>query len=106
MWDAGLKQGPSGTSAIILVNTNGAFYNQQAKVGKDVPGVPPLLVPANVGPFQGGSLGAQIGLLIHEFAHSLNLIPSDKTSSDQSNQNMNTIFKNCLSAIQEAIKEF
>lgn len=103
MWDASLKPSPMGSPAIIQVNNYGGFYHNSVKAQL---GPASMFVSGSVGPFEGGSLGAQVDLLLHEFAHFLKLIPSDKDNADQSVTNAETITKTCLSAIQEAIKAF
>jgi RHS repeat-associated protein len=92
----------TGKGAVILLNQPGPFYYPK---GIDSHG---KTVPLQEGPYAGGSPEAQATILLHEIAHTLNLIPSDKPAQDPrgdiNNANTQTILDNCKQAIDDAIK--
>lgn len=55
--------------------------------------------------FLGGTLEAQITVLLHEFAHNVSKIPSDTGDSEQSTKNTDTILDNCDDDIKAAAKK-
>jgi len=54
--------------------------------------------------YQGGGLEAQITILLHEFAHTMDLIPRDKVGGDRSPENTEKILEHCRKAIEDAVK--
>jgi len=108
MENAYFRPGPAGGT--IELNQNGAFSQASAYAGQNSPGVTFPRVPLSQGPFAGGTLGAQIVVLLHEFAHSLNLIAPDNGptagAAAQSGTNTGTILDNCLTAIKVALQSF
>jgi len=75
-----------------------------AQVGQGFRPFPPFLfklVPDHCGwvPFNGGTRSAQVTILLHEFAHTINLVPPDRNSTVQSNANTETVLKNCRQQI-------
>jgi len=53
-------------------------------------------------PLNGGTLQAQIGIFLHELAHTINAIPSESNNTDQAGQNTNTVMKQCKKRINAA----
>ena len=89
-----------GSNASVFLNTNGAFFNETTEL-RTAAGNMPLgdrAFPAIGGLFSGGSLGARITIVLHEFAHTLGLIPPD-TGGDDSAANTKTILEKCKDAI-------
>ena len=84
----------AGMSATIFINPNGPFFNAfSSAMGNKV---------MQVGPFNGGTLSAQISILLHEFSHTLNAIPSDHNNVTQSVENTNTVIRHCRRQISAA----
>jgi len=105
-----MKPGPGGTGAIEL-NQNGAFFQQSAYEFKpDVVTPSPRRVPAYARSFRGNTLGAQILTMLHEFAHIEGVIDPDNgpisQAATKSGNNTALVEKNCLTAIQDALKAF
>jgi len=72
----------NGYGAIITINANGAFFHRKSDIYKaDWPGSLPVRTSTwriiHVGPYEGGTLRAQIIVLLHEFAHVVGAIPED-----------------------------
>lgn len=65
----------SGSQGPIFINPNSAFSNSSVPVnGQNI--------AISIGPFKGATMGAQEGILAHEFGHKTNAIPSDATSKN------------------------
>jgi hypothetical protein len=72
----------NGRGATITINANGAFFHRKGDIYKaDWPGSLPVRTTTwriiHVGPYEGGTLRAQIIVLLHEFAHVVGAIPED-----------------------------
>jgi hypothetical protein len=72
----------NGRGAIITINAHGAFFNRIGDIYKsDWPGSLPVRTGAwraiHVGPYDGGTVRAQIVVLLHEFAHVVGAVPED-----------------------------
>ena len=72
----------NGYGATITINANGAFFHRKGDIYKaDWPGSLPVRTSTwriiHVGPYEGGTLRAQIIVLLHEFAHVVGAIPAD-----------------------------
>jgi hypothetical protein len=83
-------EGPSDAPGFaIVINDNGAFFNKN--------------VTTDIGQLQGNTIAARIFILIHEFAHSMEVpgfVP-DGSSQALVNQNDQLIQKNCSKTISE-----
>jgi hypothetical protein len=102
----------AGLNADIYLNPHGAFYETTAFV-RDSSGLPvktkpnaPLTIGGTSNPYQysGGSIQAQAVILLHELAHTLNLIPADGKSPGQSLTNTQTILDKCKAEIDKLKK--
>jgi RHS repeat-associated protein len=96
---------------IIELNQNGAFFQANVYAFKPSPGVRPPPAAAMSGSYGGDTLAARVSIMLHEFAHILNLIPPDSSpvaseAGVKSGANTATIEKNCATAIKEAVKAF
>jgi hypothetical protein len=87
-----------GDRSMIFVNSAGFMLNSAGFIGAQ-----PVTLPG-LGPFAPNTVGTQIVGLLHEFAHTLDLIPRDQGNVSQSVRNTKTILDNCLTAILAAIK--
>lgn len=95
-----------GVQATINLNNAGAFFNQIGLInGEHKP-----LQEGNSsgGTFAGGSLGAQATILLHEIAHTIDLIRNDSPAVDPTgkinDKNTQTILDHCLSTIKSTIQ--
>jgi hypothetical protein len=85
----------SGKDGPIFVNPSGPFFKSSAIVNFKI-------TQLNVAPgFTGGTLRTQEVILLHELGHKVGAIPSDRNSTSQSNQNTETIIKNCLRELSQ-----
>jgi hypothetical protein len=94
---AATTQGTFANSTIFL-NTSGAFFQAVTAGGQ---GVQAGAFP-RVGSFFANSPQARMSILLHEFAHNVNAVPSDKGNPAQSAKNTKTIEENCGEAIRQA----
>jgi RHS repeat-associated protein len=105
-WAARTTQ-DAGLDATIILNQNGAFYKDRALV-RDAHGSILTTGDLTIGGadkserYQGKSLGAQVTILAHELAHTINAIPSDAGNPKQSVANTQTILDKCKSEIDKA----
>jgi hypothetical protein len=94
-----------GAYGTITINSNGAFFASLARV-EDVPkeGGPRMMHAAHalhVGPYNGGTLRAQMIALLHEFGHMLDLLPTDENNVDgKSVQNTNEVLRFCRAQVE------
>ena len=84
----GQSEQGSGSNGPIFINPNSAFSHGTVSMN----GQPTAI---SIGPFKGGTNGAQEGILAHEFGHKTNAIPSDGKSVDQSWKNTDTVMHYC-----------
>jgi hypothetical protein len=96
-----------GAYGTITINSNGAFFASQAQV-QDVPkeGGPRMMLmygarALHVGPYDGGTLRAQMTALLHEFGHLLDLLPTDGNDvGGKSVQNTNEVLRFCRAQVE------
>lgn len=79
----------TGSGSTITMNLNSPFM-LPVRIQN---GAPPSLY--KVGSFVSASPQGRMGMLLHELAHTLNMIPRDGTSRDQSIRNTQTIMDHC-----------
>jgi RHS repeat-associated protein len=77
----------------IQIVPNGPFDNQINAQGRT----------NRIGPFIGGTLGAEALILLHEFAHDILAIPADGKDIKKSVQNTSTISEKCYDTILQAL---
>lgn len=100
----------TGANSTIDLNPNGAFFNSTAffanSMGSGSPATGDLTIGGSDNPRQyaGGSIQAQATILLHEFAHTINLIPSDGGDATQSLKNTQTILDHCKDEIDKLKK--
>jgi RHS repeat-associated protein len=94
---AATTQGTFANSTIFL-NPNGQFFSAVTGGGS---GVQAGALRA-VGSFSPMSPQARMSIMLHEFAHNVNAVPSDKRNPAQSAKNTKTIENNCGEAIKQA----
>ena len=94
-----------GRYATITINTNGAFFYPMAgvvevwKEGGPVGHHGPREI--KVGPYAGDTMHAQVLVLLHEFGHVLDLLPTDEHNVDgKSVQNTNEVLRFCRAEIE------
>jgi hypothetical protein len=102
----------TGPGTTVTINGNGAFFRTTGDVykfewagsiGKDTGSSRHL----HVGPFDGGTLEAQIVTLLHELAHVIGAVPSDDSSLvgfTRSQENTELILHHCQSKAEAAGK--
>jgi len=95
----------TGPGTTVTINGNGAFFRTRGDVykiewtgsiGNDTGSWRHL----HVGPFDGGTLGAQVVTLLHELAHVIGAVPSDDSSVGGfalSQENTELILRHCQS---------
>jgi hypothetical protein len=89
----------TGPDSEIRINRNGPFFRESAFIrGTSTTRF------LNIGRFGGNTLQAQVTMILHEFAHNLNLIPSDSRNPNRSVENTKSILDRCKEAINKAIK--
>jgi RHS repeat-associated protein len=95
----------SPNTVLIWTNSPAGVPMQPANFGGQS-GPPALL---HIGSFLGGTLGADVVIMMHELAHVVDAIPRDGPSVDPtgklSQQNTDTILKNCEDAIKDALSQ-
>jgi len=99
----------NGRYATITINRNGAFLSRMAAlVEEQNDAAAPTLRGARtlrVGPYEGESLHAQILVLLHEFGHIVDLLPTDEGDQDgKSVRNTNEVLRFCREEIESAVK--
>jgi hypothetical protein len=101
-----------GPGSNISINANGAFFRAKASVYR-APWVGSILTDTgqwrhlHVGPFDGGTLPAQVISLLHELAHVVGRIPRDDSSPTGlaiSQQNTELILQHCRTSANRAEK--
>ena len=93
----------SPTTVLVWTNCPLGVPMQPANFGGNA-GPPALL---HIGSFLGGTLGADVIMMLHELAHIVDVIPRDGPSVDPtgkvSQQNTDTILKNCEDALKDVM---
>jgi hypothetical protein len=102
----------AGPGATIIVNGNGAFFRSTGDLYKvewrgGMENDTGAWRHLHIGPFDGGSLQAQIIALLHELAHVIGALPSDDSSVvgfGLSQENTNLILHYCQSEANATVK--
>src|SRR6266700_4671634 len=102
----------TGPGTIVTINGNGAFFRTTGEVYKiEWPGAmgndTGTSRHLHVGPFDGGTLQAQIVTLLHELAHVIGAVPSDDSyvvSFARSQENTELILRYCQAEADKAGK--
>jgi hypothetical protein len=96
-----------GAGSTITLNSNGAFFVYRAPVSVRLSGGGPLIPQStrqlHVGSYSGGSLNAQITVLLHEYGHIVGLLPVDRGEAGSallSTQNTDTVLDHCRRQIE------
>jgi hypothetical protein len=97
----------SGTGATVTINGNGAFFRDRGDIYRlDWPTGMAIETGdrrvIHVGPYQGGTLRAQIITLLHELGHVVNAIPEDDSSRfgpARSQKNTDIIVRQCKRSV-------
>lgn len=84
----------AGQGSTIAMNLNSPFMLPVRPQN----GGPPMIF--TIGPFISASPQGKVGMLFHELAHTLNMIPRDGGNRDQSIKNTQTIMEHCEAAIR------
>jgi RHS repeat-associated protein len=94
----------TGSDSQINVNQNGGFFKGSAFISVDgtVTTETGFLTVGGPSTYAGGTLGAQVTALLHEFAHNVGAIPPDAGNGAQSVANTKSILANCKGAIDAA----
>jgi len=97
----------AGPGAIVTINGNGAFFRDRGDIyrlqwptGMTVETGDRRVI--HVGPYQGGTLRAQIITLLHELAHVVDAIPEDDSSKfgpARSQRNTDIIVQQCKRSV-------
>lgn len=109
---AWIDQGPyiartmqnGGTGSTVTINGNGAFFRRKDEIYK-ISWVGGMEIPTgtwkylHIGPYDGGTLPAQVIAVLHELAHVINAIPGDDTSRIRSQQNTELVLQYCKSEV-------
>jgi hypothetical protein len=93
----------TGPGTTVTINGNGAFFRTRGDVYKfdwtgSIGNDTGSLRHLHVGPFDGGTLEAQIVTLLHELAHVIGAVPSDDSSVGgflRSQENTELILRHC-----------
>lgn len=98
-----------GRYATITINANGAFFNPIAivlQVWKEGGPIGERRKRAtDVGPYAGDSTHAQVLVLLHEFGHVLDILPTDENNVDgKSVRNTNEVLRFCRSEVESKTK--
>jgi hypothetical protein len=97
----------SGPGATVTINGNGAFFRDRGDIYRlDWPAGMAIETGdrrvIHVGPYQGGTLRAQIITLLHELAHVVDAIPEDDSSRfgpARSQKNTDIIVRQCKRSV-------
>jgi len=94
-----------GSYATITINMRGAFFSPMARVVEvQKERGPWSLLGARVlgvGPYAGDSMHAQILVLLHEFGHLVDLLPTDEGDQDgKSVQNTSEVLRFCRAEVE------
>lgn len=91
-----------GTGSTVTINGNGAFFRRKDEIYK-IGWVGAMEIPTgtwkylHIGPYDGGTLPAQVIAVLHELAHVINAIPRDDSSHILSQQNTELVLQYCKS---------
>jgi hypothetical protein len=98
-----------GPYATITINAKGAFFSPMANVvevwkeGGPVSNRSPRVT--DVGPYAGDTMHAQVLVLLHEFGHVLDILPTDENNVDgKSVQNTNEVLRFCRTEVESKNK--
>jgi hypothetical protein len=102
----------TGSGSIVTLNARGAFFRARNQIyQKDWQGGMPyetgILRNIHVGPYDGGTLRAQIVTLLHELAHVVGAIPEDdsrKFGPGRSQQNTELVLRHCKAVAEISAK--
>lgn len=102
----------TGPGTIVILNANGPFFHSRINLYiLNLPGGVPVYTGhhmfTHVGPYDGGSLRAQIIILLHELAHVIGGIPEDDSSRfgfARSRANTATVLQYCRPATDGFLK--
>jgi hypothetical protein len=111
-WGAWVDYGPyiarttqnAGPGATVTINANGAFFRRKDEISK-ISWIGGLEIPTgtwkhlHIGPYDGGTLQAQVVAVLHELAHVINAIPDDDASRIRSQQNTQLVLHYCKSEV-------
>lgn len=94
-----------GRYATITINANGAFFSPNASVRVLLKDGGPLTIrtprPTDVGPYRGDTTLAQVLVLLHEFGHVLDILPTDENDVDgKSVHNTNEVLRFCRAEVE------
>lgn len=96
-----------GAGSTIILNSHGAFFIDRAPVSVRLSGGGPLIPQSrrqlHVGSYDGGSLNAQITVLLHEYGHIVGLLPVDRGEAGSallSTRNTETVLDHCRRQIE------
>ena len=98
-----------GAYAAVTLNAKGAFFSAMAGVVEVYKEGGPSSFRGtrllHVGPYDGGTLLAQIVTLLHEFGHVLDLLPTDMDDLDgKSGRNTNEVLRSCTAEVEMAAR--
>jgi hypothetical protein len=96
-----------GAYSTVTVNSNGAFFHAVAAAHETFKDRPSYILTGvrilKVGPYEGGTLRAQVLSLLHEFGHVLDLLPGDLDNVDgKSMQNTQEVLGHCRAEIDSS----
>jgi hypothetical protein len=102
----------SGPGATVTINANGAFFHDRGDIYRlNWPGGIAFETGnrryIHVGPYQGGTLRAQVLALLHELAHVVGAIPEDSSSRfgpRRSQKNTEIIVQRCKRTVDSIVR--
>ncbi len=95
----------TGENSTIYINQNGAFFRSRAFFEGSTDTHPLRFKGENEYGFGGDTLNARVGIILHEFAHNVDKIPSDAGNPSQSTKNNDTILKECEDSIKATTEQ-
>jgi hypothetical protein len=103
----------AGPGAAVTINANGAFFRRKDEIykvnwlGAEERGTGTWKY-LHVGPYDGGTLQAQVVAVLHELAHVINAIPWDDSSRlgfNRSQENTELVLRYCKSEVSGSPKQ-